>query len=149
MDHIAPSLVLLWDVLWSLERGLSVNHGIQSFLRRSEKNSFKLQIEMWWAAQKNPSLTFSKIRPPGKKCDQIQLSAIRRQLLETLELGLQGESILAQLRVLESEMLISCEEEIQRHTALLPVKMMLPLFGLIFPSLMILLIFPLLRMLQF
>ncbi len=77
------------------------------------------------------------------------MSVIRRQLLVTVELGLQGESILAQLRALESELLLSCEDEIQTHAALLPLKMMLPLFGLIFPSFFILLIVPLLRMLQF
>jgi hypothetical protein len=100
---------------------------------------------MWWNLQKNPSLQISC----EQSFDKGKLSAIRRQLLEALELGLQGESVLAQLRLLEAELLISCEEEIQRFTALLPVKMMFPLFVLIFPSLMILLIFPLLRMLQF
>lgn len=143
MENIAPSLVLLWDVLWSLERGMPVTYGIQTFLRRQEleskKNSFKDQIEMWWLARNNPSLRFNKS----------QLSTTRRQLLHTLELGMQGESILTQLRVLEAEMILSCEDEIQIHAALLPLKMMLPLFGLIFPSFFILLVVPLLRMLQF
>jgi hypothetical protein len=145
MENVAPSLVLLWDVLWALERGLSVTHGVQSFLRRSEKNSFKNQIEMWWQSLKNPSLQFKE----SQHFDKSKLSATRRQLLETLELALEGESVLPQLRFLETEMLMSCEDEIQRYTAVLPIKMMFPLFGLIFPSMMILLIFPLLRMLQF
>lgn len=139
MDNVAPSLVLTWDVMWALERGQPVTYGVQCFLKREDRNLFKHQIEMWWAAQKNPALSF----------DKRVMNATRRQLLHILELGLHGESILAQLKLLEAELLLSCDEEIQQHAALLPLKMMVPLFGLIFPSLLLLLISPLLRMLQF
>jgi len=142
MENVAPNLVFLWDVLWALERGLPATNGIQIFLRRSvlknKKNSFQIQIEMWWSARLRTS-----------SYDKSKLSATSRQLLLTIELGLQGESILAQLRALEAEMLQGCDEEIQMFAAYLPLKMMLPLFGLIFPSFFILLVVPLLRMLQF
>lgn len=152
MENIAPSLIFLWDVLWALERGLPVTHGIQTFLKRNEwsieKDSFKDQIEMWWLARRS-SLAQANRFDRLDRFDKSKLSATRRQLLLTIELGLQGESILAQLRALESELLLSCEDEIQTHAALLPLKMMLPLFGMIFPSFFILLVVPLLRMLQF
>jgi hypothetical protein len=149
MENIAPNLILLWDVLWALERGLPVTNGIQNYLRRSvlknKKNGFKDQIEMWWMAR----LGRSHRPEPAKSFDKSKMSATSRQLLLTIELGLQGESILAQLKALETEMLQGCDEEIQMFAAYLPLKMMLPLFGLIFPSFFILLVVPLLRMLQF
>lgn len=151
MEDIAPNLIFLWDVLWSLERGLPVSNGIQTYLRRcvlkSERNTFQDQIEMWWS-ERLRTAEVDRVRP-DVKYDKSKLSATSRQLLMTIELGLQGESILTQLKALESEMLLECEEQIQSFAALLPLKMMLPLFGLIFPSFFILLVIPLLRMLQF
>jgi len=152
MENIAPNLILLWDVLWALERGLPVTNGVQSFLARNsdevKKTAFQVQIEMWWQARLRMNHREEAV-VNVVKYDKSRLSVASRQLLFTIELGLQGESILAQLKTLESEMLLGCDEEIQTHAALLPLKMMLPLFGLIFPSFFILLVVPLLKMLQF
>jgi hypothetical protein len=139
MGHIAPSLVLLWDVMWALEKGLSTSHGVQIFMRRPKCDVFYYQIETWWLARSHPTIVFNKLK----------LSITRRQLLEVLELGLNGESISSTLKSLENELLLSCEEEIQHRVALLPIKIMFPLFGLLFPSMLLLLLVPLMRMLNF
>lgn len=138
-DEVAPPLILLWDVLWSIEKGSSVGNGVKIYLNRRLNTAFYYQIETWWSEKLNPAQKFS---PQA-------LSFTRRQLLEIMEMGLKGESILTNLKTLETELIISCESEIERHIALLPIKMMLPLLGFMFPSMMLLLVFPLLEMLVF
>ena len=61
---------------------------------------------------------------------------------------LKPNMVLPGLKALERELLLSCEEEIQKHVSLLPFKMLPPLFFLILPSLLLLLVCPLLKMLR-
>lgn len=138
-EEMPPPLILLWDVMWALEKGSSVANGVNFFLNRQLASVFYYQIETWWYKKTNPT----------QKLSSHTLSFTRRQLLEVLDLGLKGESIMTNLKTLEAELILSCEEEIQRHISLLPTKMMLPLLGLMFPSMMLLLVFPLLEMLRF
>ena len=139
MENLAPSLVLLWDVKRSIEKGQSASQGVKSFLARPQENVFQYQIETWWRAKVNSKIKFNIHDMPF----------LRRQLLSLIELGLNGESILNDLKSLELEMILNCEEEIEKHVALMPVKMMFPLLGFVFPAMLILLICPLLKMLQF
>ena len=69
-------------------------------------------------------------------------------MLELLQHGLSGQAILESLKAYEAELIMGCEDEIQNHIAKLPLILMIPLMGLIFPSLMILLIIPAVKMLQ-
>ncbi|MBC7420996.1 MAG: hypothetical protein H7328_09745 [Bdellovibrio sp.] len=139
MENLAPSLVLLWDVKRSLEKGQSLSLGIKSFLARKRENNFADQVESWWLAQSNPNLCF----------DKQKITVTRKYLLEILEQGLRGQGILESLKAYESELILSCEDEIQKHIAKLPLILMIPLMGFIFPSLMMLLIGPLLNAIQF
>lgn len=66
----------------------------------------------------------------------------RRILLGLLERGLRGEAISSALKDFESEVVQACRSDMDRHLALLPFKMMIPLMLLIFPSLMLLLFGP-------
>lgn len=139
MENITPTLVLLWDTKRALQRGLSVSVGIKNYLKRSSDEVFRKQVEQWWIAQSNPEVIF----------DKRQLSYLRRHLLEVLEMGLKGHAILRLITTIELELIESCEAEIQNHIALLPMISLLPLMFLIFPSMLILLVAPLLKMLQF
>lgn len=139
MEDISPTLILLWDVKRALEKGQSVQIGIKQFLNRQLKHSFSTQVDQWWLAQNNKLSDY----------DQIELTMSRKYLLEVIEMGLQGQSILETLRAYELEVIHSCEDEIQTHLARLPIILMLPLMGLIFPALMLLLIGPLLKVFQF
>lgn len=139
MQNISPALVLLWDVRRSLENGQSVSRGVQQFCKRSIDDSFKNQVNWWWLSQSNPQIHFSKQ----------DLGVYRRQLLEILELGLKGQPILPSLKGLEVEMLSSCEDEIQIYVSRLPLLSLFPLMFLIFPSMIMLLLLPLLNLLKF
>lgn len=138
MENITPTLILIWDVKRSLEKGNSVAGGIKFFLGRQLRHEFSYFVNTWFqqlVSQKDGPLKH-------------HLPASRRHLLSLLEQGLQGQSILESLKGYEAEVILGCEDEIQSHLAKLPLLLMIPLMGLIFPSLMILLIAPALKMLQ-
>ena len=139
MEDISPALILVWDVRRALERGRSVSFGVRQYLQRAGSDTFHQQVGVWWLAQSNPQVLFQKA----------QVGLHRRFLLELLEEGLRGHSIGQALQSLENELILSCEHEIQERIAQLPLLSLLPLMGLIFPSLMLLLAVPLLRLLQF
>ncbi|MEK6628276.1 MAG: hypothetical protein AABY53_06585 [Bdellovibrionota bacterium] len=139
MENIAPPLVLLWEAKRALEKGQGVRVGIKSYLKRGAACVFRHQVEIWWAAQNNSQILY----------DKSSLSPARRYLLEVLEAGLKGHGILQALYGLESELILSCEDEIQNHISRLPLLALIPLMFLIFPALMLLLIVPLLKLLQF
>ncbi len=137
MENVTPALVLLWDVRRSLEKGQSVGAGVKVYLRRPRKNEFQRQIDIWWTAQSNSQMNYSKS----------DISHYRQFLLEILEAGLKGHAILQNLQSLEDEIILSCESEIQNYVALLPLLSLVPLLLLVFPAMMILLVSPLLEML--
>lgn len=150
MKNIAPSLILLWEVKRSLEKGQSVRIGIRNYLNRAEVCNFKNQIEFWWARQNNPHFFKNEFSNSNELVTSTSNFNLRRlYLLETLEMGLKGNSILNTLNSLESELISSCESEIQNHLSQLPLKAMIPLMLFIFPSMMMLLIVPLIKMMNF
>ncbi len=139
MENIAPSLVLLWDSKRALEKGQALSVGVRAFLARNKSDPFTKQVDEWWLTLSNQSATF----------DKSKLAHTRRYLLEILEQGLRGQAILESLKSYEGELILSCEDEIQKHVSKLPLILMIPLMGFIFPALMLLLIGPLLNAIQF
>lgn len=138
MENITPTLVLLWDVRRSLEKGQSVSQGMRFFIERSLKNEFSYFVQKW----------LIHFQTEKEMLDSQHLKPSRRHLLSLLEHGLKGQSILEALKSYEVELIMSCEDEIQSHIAKLPLILLIPLMGLIFPSLMMLLIWPALKMFQ-
>lgn len=139
MENLAPSLILLWDVKRALESGLSAGQGVRTFLTRESDEVFHFQTRVWWSSLSNPHIKF----------DRRKLAPHRRMLLELLEAGMRGQPISAALKNLEAELILSCEDEINSHVAKLPMILLLPLLGLVFPSMLMLLIVPVLDMLRF
>lgn len=138
MENITPTLVLLWDVKRSLEKGYSVSNGIKFFIARNLQHEFSRFVADWFQQQQSQN----------ERLNTHHLGASRRHLLALLDLGLGGQSILESLKSYETEVIIGCEDEVQNHIAKLPLLLMIPLMGLIFPALMMLLIMPALKMLQ-
>lgn len=139
MEDLSPTLVLIWDVLRAIEGGYSVVHGLQIFLNRGLPQHLRTEIQKVMRETPGP---FDFRRCRGLTLQQMYL-------LELIQLGNRGESVYEALKSLETELILSCEDEINRHLALLPFKMMLPLLGLIMPALMIVLIAPLIALIQF
>jgi hypothetical protein len=138
MENVTPTLILLWDVKRSLEKGLSVSNGIGFFIKREIKHDFAHFVRLW----------ANQFQTNKESLSTHHLNPTRRHLLALLEHGIKGQAILDALKSYESELIMSCEDEIQTHIAKLPLLLLVPLMGLIFPSLMILLICPALKMLQ-
>lgn len=130
---------LLWTVRRGIEKGQSVQSGIQAYLSQGTEDEFSVLVRRWWRARQNPEMFY----------DHGVFSFHRRLLIELLEAGLSGQPIAQQLQSLEIELLLHCENMIQKHIALLPVISLLPLLLLIFPSMALLILWPLLGMLQF
>ncbi len=139
MEDITPTLILLWDVKRAIERGQSIRIGVQNFIERTQKNQFKEQVKLWWLSQTGAQVVF----------DSSKMSLSRKHLLEILEHGLRGLTILETLKSYEQELIFRCEDEIQKHIARLPMILMIPLMGLIFPAMLLLLLGPLLKTIQF
>ena len=152
MEDISPTLIFLWEIKRALEKGLSIHSGVERYIQRNRSAKFSTQVEQWWSAQINKS-SGSKNKTEGDQENlreqKNDLAMTRKYLFEILELGLKGQSILETLKVYEKELIQSCEDEIQSHIARLPLILMIPLMGFIFPALMILLIGPLLSSLSF
>ena len=139
---MSPTLLLLWEVCRALEGGFSVTTGVQNFFKRAPQDAFYYQFKTWWLMQQTEE---QKIIVAGK----LNFNVGQRHLLNLIQEGLKGESIYDNLKWLEKELISSCENEIHQHLSLLPIKIIFPLLCLIMPSILILLIFPLLQMLHF
>lgn len=146
MEDISPTLLLLWEIKRALEKSQSIHVGIESFLKKAPQLPFSNQVEAWWKCQ---TTRIDKGKDSRELQHEYSISLTRKYLLEILEQGLRGQSILETLKSYEKELIQSCEDEIQSHIAKLPLVLMIPLMGLIFPALMILLIGPIMSYLSF
>jgi hypothetical protein len=151
MDGLNPALRLLLTVKTSMERGESVRHGLMKALHRptqpstrsnthSNTDEFSNLVSAWFARHEQ-GISASTVRAKIK-------SPYRRNLLDLIERGLKGESILQPLRNLEIEMIQACHEELERRILMLPMKALIPLLFLQFPALAILFLCPFLSRLS-
>lgn len=137
MESLSPALSLLLNVKLSLERGESLRQGLQIYISRPrfEKDELTQVVAQWLL-----------LRDQGSSTQQLKKeikSQYRRVLLEIIDRGLRGESILPILNVLEGEIIQACTEELERRTTLLPMQALIPLLLLQFPALAILFLAPL------
>lgn len=137
MEDLNPTLRLVLNLKYRLESGDSVRSAIRRHLA-GPADSWTAQLNHWWSqvekGETNPS-------------QKIKASAHRRILLSVLESGLRGEPILKILSSLEVEIVDQSQIEIDRFIGRLPVLMMIPVFLFMFPSLLMVLLGPLLMQL--
>lgn len=134
MDFLAPSYQMLLQIRHNVESGVAINEAIRR-AAFSRENDFNHRLIHWWTA---------KQRGATPMIQDLFRAPLQRHLVETLDRGLCGEPILTRLNELEEEMRLSMIDTIERHLQKLPVIMLLPLTGLVFPSFMLLLLGPLL-----
>lgn len=138
MEGLNPALKLCMELRRSIECGESLRLGLRKFA--SEDQEFGKICRQW-------------LERRDRGGDHMQLlseikSAHRRALLILLERGLLGEPVQAALASLEGELERACLEEIDRHLALLPFRLMIPLLLFMFPAMMILILSPLMDLLS-
>lgn len=138
MENLTPTLILLWDVKRSIQKGQSVRFGAELFVKRGLQHMFYQNFCSWFVA-----------RNLNSAANKDGFNYLQRQLVDLIDLGLNGESVLSHLNQLEKEVIRNCEEEINEYIATLPLKALVPLVCCLFPSMFLLLLVPLLKMLQF
>ncbi len=134
MESLSPSLKLLLCMKLSLERGESLRQGLQYYFSGASDELTVLVAQ--WLALRDQGASTLKIKKSIS-------SQYRRVLLDVIDRGLKGESILPILSTLETEIIQACTEELERRTTLLPMKALIPLLLLQFPALAILFLSPL------
>ncbi len=133
MDFLAPSAACLLHVRHRLECGYSATEAIRGAVGRG-RDDFSQNLRRWWLARERGAPLIPK---------ELFKSSLQRILVEIFERGLRGEPILGRLAEVEEEMRLAMADSVERHIQKLPVIMLLPLAGLVFPSFMLLLVGPL------
>jgi tight adherence protein C len=134
MENISPTLLLLLDVRAALENGTSTRTGVLQFLKHRRVH-FSEATSAWL-------LKLDQGQEVQSLLDR--LHPCRRALLILLEKGIKGIPILPQLIELETEIIRSCEAELDEQIQKLPIKLLLPVLFLMFPAYLLLLLGPIL-----
>jgi hypothetical protein len=136
MEGLNPTLGLILSLRQSLERGETVRMALQQYLRRNNDNLSQRVARLFSMKERSIDTTALKAELSSHYC---------RAVLDVVERGFKGESILPSLLLLEDEVRLSCQIEMEEWTSLLPMKALVPLLMLQFPALLALLFGPLLR----
>ena len=123
---LPATLLLIWDIKRSIEKNQSLQIGIKSFLSRQLSCQF--------------STAFADI--------YFALEWVKRRVLFTL-LFRNYFHPNSNFKFLEKEFLSHCEDDIQAHAMKLPLLLQIPMLGLLFPSIMCLLVVPAMGLLRF
>lgn len=137
MESLNPTLFLLLHVKSSLEVGDSVVVAL-------EKSLFCMKID-----QKKQVLKFLQLL----SAEELQLIAFvhsieslyARQLYSLLVQSYQGIPVLNSLKELENELKLAVEDELELFIQTLPFKLLLPIFLIMFPAFLLLLLGPILQ----
>lgn len=135
--NLPSSLVLVWDLRRAIERNQSLHIGIKRFVERDLKCKFTLQFQNWW--------NHYRMNHP---VPDLKWTMHQRVLIQLIEKGLAGTPIYDYLIELDAQMINSCEDDIEKHISLLPLILQIPLLGLLFPAILMLLLVPALKLLQ-
>lgn len=140
---LPATLLLIWDIKRALEKNQSLQIGLKSFLARSLQCQFAREFADICREQQLKPTQSKNLALSPEKFNQAQ-----RALLFLVIKGLSGLPIYENIKLLEKEFIIHCEDDIQSHVMKLPLLLQLPMLGMLFPAIMCLLIVPALAMLQ-
>jgi hypothetical protein len=136
---LPSSLLLVWDLKRAIETNQSVKVGLLKFIERDLKTLFATTLKKW--AEQN-------IKGHKTDINLAQFNMHQRLVIEILQKGLQGMSIYESLIELNTNMIGCCDDDIEKHVALLPLLLQIPLLGLLFPAILMLLVVPAVKMLN-
>lgn len=137
---MSPELEIIFELRLQMVLGVALYPAMEKVLEKRRDN-YSNQIKIWLrrrsAGQRNEQIF--------KFCPKIVVSPGRRALIQVLERGLIGGSPIDQsLAELQSEFIMSIESHFEKKLQLLPLKLMIPLTLFILPSVMSLILGPLL-----
>ncbi len=133
MENLAPPVDLLIEIRFGIEKGQSVRASLLKYLGSKDLSDWAIEVRLW--------LNLLELgRPTGHVTAKMPIS--RRQVLDVIERGLRGESILPLVLSLETELIQAMNLEIEEFAAKLPIKSMIPLLFFQFPAFLLLLLGP-------
>lgn len=137
--NLPASLILIWDLRRSIEMNQSLQIGMKNFIKRDLRCQFSVQFKKWWDNHR----TGQNIPLSNAKWNVHQ-----RLLIQFVEKGLAGIPIYENLIELDQQMINSCDDDIEKHISTLPLILQIPLLGMLFPAILMLLLVPALKLLQ-
>jgi hypothetical protein len=135
MENMNPVLHLLIQLRLGLERGEALRPVLKKYLSQNATELTSSLLDWLTRLEKGQTVKLDL---------QNWQTPYRRATLNLIARGLRGESILAALSSLETDIILACEEELEQRAALLPLKCLVPLLLFQFPALLILILGPLL-----
>jgi hypothetical protein len=136
MENLAEPIIVIHAMRRQIEQGIPVKEGLLRFCRSHHLNICKDLFTLLTLIDQSRDLSEFYSR---------QKTQYRRSLLDLFARGIHGESIYQQVLTLEAELTEICYDDINRHVAQLPVKMLIPLLFLIFPAYFVLLLGPIVQ----
>ncbi len=135
MENLAPPLDFLYFLLIGIKSGDSIPNRVRSYCIQSNNNFVPVLSEWLIAIEggKKPVKAFG-----------MSENHYRRMVLEVLDYGTQGGEVLKRIRALIGEMNLACDQEIKLFIGQLPFRLMIPLIFFYFPSLIMVMVLPLL-----
>lgn len=146
--NLPASLILVWDLRRAIEMNQSLQVGLKKFNERHLKSKFAVQFKVWWTQ-------YCLCRAEGRMeafpevFQNKTWNIHQRLLLQLIQKGLVGIPIYENLIELDKQMINSCDEDIEKHVSLLPLILQIPLLGMLFPAILMLLLVPALKFLSF
>jgi tight adherence protein C len=119
-----------------MESGQPARIAVKKYLRES-RGEFADLLLSWHLLTEQGKTALFQAQNGG-------LNAYRRSIFDLLDFSLQGVSILEPLHLLEKELRDVSEQRLEAHLGQLPFKLMIPLLLFQFPSLLLLILGPLL-----
>ena len=134
MVCLAPPLKAVLEIRLQMENGVSVPQAVRVYSQRNLEEPFAKKLGLWLFAKET-----------GKSYDEKAFDTFyRRRLVDLLNYGLRGESILEALCDLEKDLIFITNENLEQHLQKLPLVSLIPLMLFEFPAFFLLLVGPLL-----
>ncbi len=128
-----PSILnLIWEAQRAIEKNQTFQIGIERYLESDYQDMFAVQFRKWVVNRSEVS----------------GFDSLHRGLIDILHSGYQGQAIYDRLKLIETDYVEICMDDIAAHIAKIPLIMQIPLIFLIFPAVCLLLLVPTLSMLQ-
>ncbi|MBK8204139.1 MAG: hypothetical protein IPK68_18100 [Bdellovibrionales bacterium] len=134
MEDLAPPLRFVLTLRMSIENGNSVQTSIRQFIEEYPENPISYLLELWLADSKNNQARQLKESPYWTSWRQI--------VLDLVSLGLKGVPILEDVKQIEKDLAVACDEQISKALNTLPFIALIPILFLQFPAYLVLLLGP-------
>lgn len=130
MEHLSPSMRLINTMRSSIEEGMPVRFAIQELIEDGTLLNCSAKGLLMDSVSNSSNLNLDFLT-------RNKLSPLHLAILETLNKGLKGQPIHAQLLELEQEAMDQLEAEIEKFNKSLPTKLIFPMMFLLFPAIVL------------